>query len=172
MKMKTVINVKEREKAIKEVDVFRKKKYDNKDIRFSNTELKKLNEKMRVNLFNKNDIFISSETLWELMQEIGESGKMHNYHGLTPEDIVDALNSMIDPYAIFETKYARYAIVTTTITHFKEQLMVIIEVGSGVYLDVNANINKIITMYPKRNVDIMLNGLDKKDILFIVNNKK
>ena len=75
MKMKIVINVKEREKAIKEVDVFRKKKYDNKDIRFSNTELKKLNEKMRVNLFNKNDIFISSETLWELMQEVGESGK-------------------------------------------------------------------------------------------------
>ena len=50
--------------------------------------------------------------------------------------------------------------------------MAIIEIGAGVYLDIDANINKIVTMYPKKNVDIMLNGLDKKDVLLLKINKK
>ena len=43
--MKLVINIKETETAIKEVDAFRTKKYVNKDVRFTNIHLKKLNEK-------------------------------------------------------------------------------------------------------------------------------
>ena len=171
MKMKTIINVKEKESAIENVDVFRKKKYENKDIRFINVNLLEINKLLDKQIFYKNDLYINSETLWELMQDVGDGGK-HNYHGLTAEDIVDALNSIADPYALFETKFSRYAIITITISHFREPLMAIIEVGAGLYLDINVNINKIVTMYPKRNVDIMLNGLDKKDILFVKTNKK
>lgn len=79
-------------------------------------EINKLIDKQ---LFYKNDLFINSETLWELTQPIGESGK-HNYHELTPEDIVDSLNSITNPYALFETKHSRYAIVTTTLSHYNE----------------------------------------------------
>ena len=130
MKMKTVINVKKREEAIKNVGVFRKKKYENKDIRFTNVNLLEINKLIDKQLFYKNDLFINSETLWELTQPIGESGK-HNYHELTPEDIVDSLNSITNPYALFETKLCRYAIITTTLSHFGEPLMAIIEVGAS-----------------------------------------
>ena len=138
--MKTVINVKKREEAIKNVGVFRKKKYENKDIRFTNVNLLEINKLIDKQLFYKNDLFINSETLWELTQPIGESGK-HNYHELTPEDIVDALNSITNPYALFETKLCRYAIITTTLSHFGEPLMAIIEVGASIILNSQANIN-------------------------------
>lgn len=166
MKVKVIINVKEKEKSINDLDEFRKKKYKEKDVRFTNVDLVKLNRKTRKNIFDKNDLFISSDTLWEIMQEEGGSG-IHNYHGLTAEDIIDALNSINEPYALFESKHSRYAIVTTTLTHFGEPLMIIVEVGAGLHSNINANINKIVTMYPKSNIDIMLNGLDKKDVLLV-----
>lgn len=166
MIMKTVINIKERENAIKDVDAFRKKKYEGKDVRFTNVNLLAINKLIDRQIFRKNDLFINSETLWELTQPIGCSGT-HNYHELTPGDIVDALNSITDPYALFETKRRRYAIITTTMSHFEEPLMAIIEVGASLILNSQANINKVVTIYPKSNVDIMLNGLDKKDVLFI-----
>ena len=165
MKMKTIINIKEKESAIENVDVFRKKKYENKDIRFSNTDLKKLNEKIRLNLFNKNDLFISSETLWELMQDEGGSGS-HNYHGLTAEDIVTALNSITDPFAIIDNKTNRYAIITTTLSHFDEPLMIVIEIGSGLVINKNANINKIVTMYPRSDVETMIEKIIGKKIYY------
>lgn len=124
MKTKIIINVKEKEAAIDAVDVFSKKKYENKDIRFSNTDLKKLNEKMRVKLFKKNDLFINSETLWEIMQEEGGGGK-HHPHGLTAEDIINALNSFTDPYAVIDNTVNRYAIITATLSHFNEPLIIV-----------------------------------------------
>lgn len=166
MKMKIIINIKEKETAIVEVDEFRKKKYEGKDIRFTNVDMIVLNETLSKPIFSKNDLFISSETLWEIMQPLGESNK-HNYHELTAFDIVGALNSINKPYALFETKNSRYAIVTTTLSHFNEPLLFIVEIGSGLHVNANANINKIVTIYPKSSVDILLNGLNPKDILFI-----
>jgi hypothetical protein len=166
MKMKIIINVKENESAISQIDEFKKKKYIGKDIRFTNVDMIVLNETISKPIFYKNDLFISSETLWEIMQPLGEANK-HNYHELTAKDIVEALNSINKPYALFETKNSRYAIVTTTMSHFNEPLLFIIEVGSGLYANFEANINKIVTIYPKSNVDIMLNGLDSKDVLYI-----
>ena len=166
MIMKTVINIKERENAIKDVDAFRKKKYEGKDVRFANVNMVDLNKILSKPIFSKNDLFISSETLWEIMQPLGNTGA-HNYHELTPEDIVDSLNSITNPYALFETKHSRYAIITTIISHYNEPLLFIIEIGSGLHVNIKANINKIVTIYPKSNVDIMLKGLDPNDILFV-----
>ena len=166
MKMKIVINVKEKETAINTIDEFRKKKYVGKDIRFINVNMVNLNKTLSKPIFDKNDLFIGSETLWEIMQPLGESNK-HNYHELSAEDIVDALNSINTPYAVFETKNSRYAIVTTTISHFSEPLLFIIEIGSGLHANIDANINKVVTIYPKSNIDIMLKGLNPKDKLFV-----
>ena len=54
----------------------------------------------------------------------------------------------------------------TYISSFNEPLMVIIELNSGLIVNKNANINKIVTMYPKSNLDEYLNKLDEKDILY------
>ena len=144
--MKLVINIKETETAIKEVDAFRIKKYVNKDVRFTNIHLKKLNEKIRRNIFKKNDAYINSETLWDSMQEQGGSD-VHNYHELTAEDIVSALSSIAEPYAVLKAKHERYSVITETTTHFGNNLFFIIEIGSGLSSNKNKNINKIVTMH-------------------------
>ena len=99
------------------------------------------------------------------MQPLGEKGG-HNYHDLSPEDIVDALSSITEPYCILKTEISQYAILSTMLSHFGEPLMIIIEVGSGNVADKEANINKLITMFPKRDIDKSLEHKDPKDILY------
>ena len=163
--MKLIINIKETENAIKEVDIYKKKKYVNKDVRFTNVNLLQINKLLEEALFSKNDLFINSETLWELMQDIGGFGS-HNYHGLTAEDIVTALNSITEPYAIIDNQTNRYAIITTTLSHFDEPLMIVVEVGGGFFSNLHANINKIVTIYPRNNIDSMLEKLTNKKLYY------
>ena len=165
MKFKVVINVKDTENAIEAVEAFKKKKYEGKDIRFTNVNMISLNEKFRKKLFSKNDLFIDSTALWEMMQDIGGEGA-HHFHGFSSKDIIDALVAISEPYAIIEVEYERHAVITTAITHFNEQIMIIIKIGSRIYSQANANINKLITMYPKSDVDKTLSKIDKKSILY------
>ena len=99
------------------------------------------------------------------MQPVGNVGT-HNFHELTPEDIINALNNLLYPECVIKVKQQRYAIIPTYISSFNEPLMVIIELNSGLIVNKNANINKIVTMYPKSNLDEYLNKLDEKDILY------
>ena len=110
------INIKSK-KALKQVEQFKKKNYTPVDIRLQNVNLKTLNKIIMFDLFDKNDLFINSTTLWELMQPIGDSGS-HNYHGLLPEDILDALNSLETPNYILKVKQDRYAIIPVTISSY------------------------------------------------------
>lgn len=136
------------------------------DIRFNNVHLKKINSLLRIDIFSKNDLYINSNTLWELMQPIGSSGS-HNYHELQPENIVDAIRSLTNPYCIFNVKNERFAFITLNILDCKMSLMVVIEIGSGLTTNPNANINKIVTIYPKDDIDNYLSKLERKHILFI-----
>ena len=45
--------------------------------------------------------------------------------------------------------------------------MIVIETNSGLIVNNNANINKIVTIYPKSDIDNYLSKLKNKDILFI-----
>ena len=146
--MERTINIANREKAIKNLNDYKNKKYVLADVKFENVHLLRLNAYARKNLFSKNDLYINTISLWELMQPIGDKGG-HNYHDLSPEDIVDALSSITEPYCILKTEISQYAILSTTISHFGEPLMIIIEVGSGLDKNINANINKLVTMFPK-----------------------
>ncbi len=100
------------------------------------------------------------------MQPIGESGS-HNYHDLSPVDIYSALNNICDPYCVFRVKHERYAIIPVYISSFNEPLMIVIEKGAELINKQNANINKIITIYPKSDVDDYLERLNECDILYI-----
>jgi len=163
--MNKIVNIKNK-KAISEITNFKNKKYSLVDIKFENVHLKELNTLVSFDLFDKNDLYINSVTLWELMQPEGNSGS-HNYHDLTPEDIYEALNSIVDPYCILRVKNERYAIVPVFISSFNEPLMIVIEKGAELINRQNANINKIVTIYPKSDIDNYLGGLKEKDILFI-----
>ena len=162
--MNKIINIKTN-KAIKEIRNFRDKKYSLIEIKIKNVHLRELNKLMSFELFDKNDLYINSVTLWELMQPIGNSGS-HNYHELSPEDICSALNSITTPKYIFRVINKRYAIVPVLISSYDEPLMIVIEKDAGLINNQNAKINKIVTMYPRNDLDKYLEGVEDKEILY------
>ena len=99
------------------------------------------------------------------MQPAGKTDD-YNSHGLTPKEIIDVLNSLSDPYCVYNAKYGRYGIVSLIIGECGEPLIVIIEVGAGTFEDKSANINKLVTMYTKDNINDLLSKMNKKDILY------
>ena len=103
--MNKIINIKTN-KAIKEIREFGNKLFVPIDIKFINVHLKKINKIINSELFSKNDLYINSVTLWELMQPLGNVGS-HNYHELTPEDIYYALNNLIYPECVIRVKNER-----------------------------------------------------------------
>lgn len=163
--MNKIINIKSR-KAIDEIEKFKEKKYDMLDVRFENTNLKDLNSFVGFELFSKNDLFVNSITLWELMQPLGSRGA-HNYHQLLPEDIFNVLNNLNNPEFVLKVKYGRYAIIPVCISSFNEPLMVIIEIGSGLKENIYANVNRIVTIYPKSDIRSIVKRVNNKNILYI-----
>lgn len=162
--MNKIINIKNK-KAIDEIKVFKDKVFVPIDVKFENTHLKELNKLIGRDLFSKNDLYINSVTLWELMQPLGNAGS-HNYHELTPEDIYYALNDIAHPECVIKAKNERYAIIPTYVSSFNEPLMIVIQLESGLIDNKNAKINKIITIYPKSNLEDYLNKMDENDILY------
>ncbi len=152
-------------KAKDELTKFKEKEYEC-DVRFKNIHMKRVNALIKSDLFAKNDLFVTGKTLYDLMQPQGEQDS-HNYHGLTPLDILDALNNIISPYCIFKTKYGRISIILSCLSHFGEPLMMIIEIGAGTIEDQDANINKIVTMYPKSDVEKIVGKLEPNELLYL-----
>lgn len=106
---------------------------------------------MRYSLFKKNDLFVNSISLWELMQPIGSSGT-HNYHNITPLEIVNVLNSLEIPFCIYKVKNGRHAIIPIFNKNSNSGWVVIIETNAGLINRPSANINKLITIYPISNL--------------------
>ena len=165
-----IINIKS-DDALEQLTQFKNKKYVMCDIRFENVHLIRVNPLIGSTLFHKNDLFVNSDTLWTMMQNDKESDS-HNHHGLTPEDILDALNNIQDPYCVFISKYERIAIIVSCLSHYGEPLMAIIDVGTDLIKEKNSKINKLITMYPKRDVDIFIDTIDPKRLLYVNRIKK
>ena len=159
------INIKNHREAIAALKQYQDKKYFNQTIRIRNVQLKKINSVLKYIIFDKNDLYIDTETLFEIMQPTGGKGK-HNYHGLTPEEILDSLNAISEPYCVFEDEFQKYAIITTSLTSNMEQIMVIVAIGSGTYIDYKACVNKIVTIFPKRNAEKYVDRINPKKILY------
>ena len=45
--------------------------------------------------------------------------------------------------------------------------MVIIEVGAGLDKNINANINKLVTMFPKGDIERTIKNMDIKNLLYL-----
>lgn len=163
--MNKIINIRSRS-SIAEIQKFKDKRYSLVDVKFENIHLKDINRFVLFNLFDKNDLYINSTTLWELMQPIGDSGS-HNYHDLTPEDIYNALNTINNPYCVLKVKHERYAVIPVYVSSFDEPLMIVIEKGAELINKQNANINKIVTIYPKSDFDKYLQNLSEDNVLYI-----
>ena len=162
--MNTVINIYAK-KAKNYLEVFKEKEYE-VDVKFENVHLKKLNTLVKEEMFSKNDLFAGGKTLFDLMQL--EKGKdQHNYHGLTPEDILEALKNIKTPYSIFESDDGRISIVSSIMSHFGHPLAVIIELNGSLKGDTEANINKLVTMFPVGDIEEFMSKKTVKEIYYL-----
>ena len=162
--MKRIINIGNKKHAHKELKQFQNKHYDAIDIEFTNVHLLQLNKLIGYKFFSKNSLFVHSSTLWEIMQPIGKVGK-HHYHGLKPEEIVNALSSLADTFLIYETYPKRYAVMVYD-NGMHHHITVVIELNAGLSNDRNANINKLVTIFPKSNIEKKLKYLSNDKILY------
>lgn len=163
--MKVIINLGEKESTLETLSKMKNRLYAPFDIRITNSHITTLNDLIGNDIFKKDSLYINSFTLWEIMQKIGKRGK-HNYHGLTPNDVFMALCSIKDPKCVFIAKGERYAIITTELSHFSIPLMIVVEIGSTIDGIIDENMNKIVTIYPKDNVESILRKMNQKQILY------
>ena len=164
--MKRVINIGNKKQACEQLKQYKEKHYESVDVEFTNVHLLKINDLVGFKLFSKNSLYVRSSTLWEVMQPVGMSGK-HHYHGLEPETIVDALSSLINSFFIYESYSDRYAVLVYGNEDFPN-IMVIIELNAGLSNDRNANVNKLVTIYPKSDLEKLVSHIDEKNILYSI----
>ena len=168
--MKKTINIKNIEEAEVLLNAYKKKKYSPIDIRLTNTHLKKINDYIHIDLFSKNDLFVNSDTLWSVMQPVGGQ-ENHNFHGLTPKELVEVFNNLSNPYSVFISQLGRLGVISTILSESGQPIMVIIEIGAGLIGRQNANINKMVTLYPKDNLKRYLKSRKVVKVLYINENK-
>jgi len=157
------INLGNKKEAIKAFKTFKTNDYVPFDIELINSHLKSINNTLGVNVFRKSSLFITSKTLWECMQPLGAKGK-HNFHGLSPEEIYDSLHDLQNARCIVSVYGTRFVVVTGVIASCGDPIIAIVETGSPLTLNRNANINKVVTLYPKKNLDNYLNKIPKNKI--------
>ena len=162
--MKRIINIGNKKQAYKQLNQFQSKQYESVEIEFTNVHLTRINKLVGFRLFNKTSLYARSSMLWEIMQPVGKVGR-HHYHGLEPTDIVDALSLLQDPLIVYESYMERYAVIVFGNDKYTH-LMIIIELNAGLENDRNANINKLVTIYPKDELGKTIKNLDKSKILY------
>lgn len=164
--MRKIINIGNKKNALNTLLYYRTNEYVPFDVKIINTHIKELNDLIGLNIFSKDSLFINSKTLWEIMQPVGGKGN-HNYHGLTEVDVYLALESIQNPYAVITSINDRYSIISVEVSHFNKQLVVIIEKNASLILNTKANVNKVVTIYPKDHIESYLKGKKQVNILYI-----
>ena len=159
------INIGNRTKAIELLIEIKNKNYGRIDIKIENLYLKKLNKFVDKNLFTKNDAYISAETLWSIMQD-GPGEDIHHHHGLTESDVLDGLRSITDPHLIIQAEINRFLIVSLFISSFGLPLMIVVEINATLRNDNQASINKIVTIYPKDDIQGLIEKTPEKQLLY------
>ena len=117
-------------------------------LRITNSHIKDLNAVIGRNVFRKDAVYVNSQSLWEIMQPVGGEGG-HHYHGLTPEQVYNALSRMRYSKEIRLSHDGRY-IVTTDISHSTNVFLVVILDPDG-YLktEMIEKIIVVVSIYPK-----------------------
>lgn len=162
--MKRIINLGRKKQASRDLEQFKNKHYEAIDIEFTNVHLLKLNAIIGFKFFSKNSLYVRSSTLWEVMQPVGKKGK-HHYHGLEPKEIVDSLASILDSFLIYETYPKRYAVLVSGNEKY-QNIAIVIELNAGLSNDRNANVNKLVTISPKDNLDKKISHISVDKIIY------
>lgn len=152
-------------KAIDDLYHLKSKLYDY-DVKIINVHLKELNEIIGLNMFTKNDLYVEAGTLWDSMQPNGGNRK-HHFHDLTPEDIVEALRNITRPYCVLRNNKGRIEILSSINSHLGVPVIVAIELNSKLGNDYEANINKMVTIFPKRDMEAYIKKFSVYSIYYL-----
>ena len=164
--MNIIINLGEKESSITTLEQLGHNEYVPFDVQITNSHITDLNKLVGRKLFKNSLLYISFQTLHDLMQPVGGK-KQHNYHGLTPEDVYIALTSIKDPQCVFVVKEERYALLSIELSHFDLPLMMVIETDSNLIENKTASISKVVTIYPRGDIDKYLEKIDQRLLLYM-----
>ena len=140
------INIRKKDEATEELTSFKNKKYVGIDVRLMNTHLRIINRNIKIEIFDKNDLYVLSDTLYAIMSpEDDKEVKQHHPHGLTPEALLEALCNLQYSTDVENTIDDRYAIVSSTIENKK--IRFIIEKNAPLIDKPDAKINKLVTAF-------------------------
>ena len=142
------INITDQEETFDLLFKLKEKKCYDLEVRFKNVDLIKLNKLVKGKPFRKNDLYVNATTLFEIMQPLGSQGR-HHYHDLKPEEIHNVLITLQNSKKVIPSIDDRYVVLTTVIASCGHPLIAIIDTHSPLMNDRNANINKLVTLYPK-----------------------
>lgn len=117
------------------------------DIKILNSHIRDLNAILNKNVFKKNTLFIHSQTLWEIMQPVGGKGQ-HNYHGLSPNNVYDALTTIRFSNDVTLSYGDRYLIITLATVFDDINIAIVITPKGTQRVNPKKSINKVITIYP------------------------
>ncbi len=141
------INIGNPKTALKALTAIKNSDGSSADIRITNSHIKELNKIIGKNVFKKDALYVSSRTLWELMQPLGGKG-WHHYHDLSPKNIYDVLNNLKRSKEVIPSYDGRYLVITIVTVFNEVHLVVILEPNGALYNDRTTSVNRIITIYP------------------------
>lgn len=153
-------NIKQKKSCLDELQRLKRKEYAYHEIRIQNLHIKNMDFLIGRKIFGKNELYVNPRTLWADMQK-GNGERPHHFHNLDIYDIYNALNNLRNPNAIYKSNFFtnRYVVATDALFQNKIPIIVIIEVGAPLVNRSDANINKIITIYPKDKISTKNNTL-------------
>lgn len=157
-----VINIGDKKESVKFLNEI-KEKWVDAEYKVTNLCLTRLNKYCKTNIFRQEIAFINHSTLIDTMKATGGRGR-HNYHGLTPTEIVEALSSLKAQKNVYSSKKNNgdVIIVSSIIAECGYPIIVIIELNACLKNTNITTINKIKSVYPKRNFVSFIKSLNKK----------
>ena len=144
--MLNFINIGKKDSAIELLKQVKENDYVSFDVKLLNLHLKRLNMILGKNVIKNNSAYVNLQTLWEIMQDIGTKGQ-HHFHGLTPENVYEALRTLKDSKDVRISYDSRYVIISLAKFGNNTPIAVIIE-PNGYIKKINNTAVKIVTIYP------------------------
>lgn len=147
--MKKIINIGDQESAIQSITDIKENDYVPFDVEIKNSHILALNKVIGAKIFRNNKLFVSSKTLHEIMGPIGGKGK-HHFHGLTPNEILDALKQIRFSKEINLSYDGRFVIITLATNNDGVPLAVVVEPNGSIHNNRQFVVTRIVTIYPQK----------------------
>ena len=147
MNQNVILNIGDKESCLQTLIQFKENKYVPFYVRITNSNIRELNNVIGRNVFKKDALYINSLSLWEIMQPVGSKGK-HHYHGLTPEDVYNALSRLQYSKEIYTSYEDRYIVITDVFVTEEVRLVVIVTPNESLIKENIDNVIVIISIYP------------------------